>query len=668
MKIFLLIISLSCVGTHVYANVLINQLGYFNNSSKVVYVTEQADSFFVVENNSGNIFYRGSLSLSASNDPGTGLTIYSGDFSDLTTSGKYYIRTNLGDSSFAFNISDTVFNAGYKMVQKAFYFQRCGTPLYQQYAGIYKHNICHNADAYYHSTTGLTGKKVTTGGWHDAGDFGKYIVNAGITVGTLLMAYEQFPERFKADDLNIPESGNSIPDLLDEVKYELEWFLNMQDSSGGVYFKVTRENFSGFVMPNTDNEKRYIYQISTTATGDFAAVMAMAARIYQPFNSSFSDKCLNASKKAWDYLQSDPFIEPSGGFRNPTGTATGEYWDGYDSDERLWAASELFVTTGNAIYHDYFSNNYSNDGLISSMYWGSVKTLGLLDYLNSNQTGSSSTIKSDIKNSLMSYCSSLYDASLKSGLRTINKPGEYNWGSNSGDLNNAVILLFGYQQSKNKSYYTTALEQLDYILGVNGNNISYVTGLGTKRVMHPHHRQSGADGITEPVPGLMAGGPNQNLDDAVLQSHFTSSTPPALCYSDDQESYASNEIAINWNAPLVFVMGYFNYEGTITGLNEKSIKVPNNIKLYQNYPNPFNPITKIEWQSPVDGFQTLKIYDVLGNKIVTLVNEYRAAGKYEINFNGSNLPAGSQSLPSGVYFYQLKVGSFVQAKKMILLK
>ena len=114
------------------------------------------------------------------------------------------------------------------------------------------------------------------------------------------------------------------------------------------------------------------------------------------------------------------------------------------------------------------------------MYWGSVKTLGLLDYLNSNQSSSSSSIKSDIKNSLLSYCSSLYNASLQSGLRTIIKPGEYYWGSNSDDLNNAIMLIFGYQQSNNKSYYTTALSQLDYILGVNGNNICYVTGLGTR--------------------------------------------------------------------------------------------------------------------------------------------------------------------------------------------
>ena len=307
LKIQLSILILIITSNFIDANVLVNQLGYYNNSPKFVYVTEQADSFFVAEKNSGNIFYRGSLSLSSSKDSATGLTIYIGDFSDFTISGKYYIKTDLGDSSFTFLISDSVFNAGYKMVQKAFYYQRCGTALLQQYAGVYKHNICHTADGYFHSTTGKTGTKVTTGGWHDAGDYGKYIVNAGITVGTLLMAYEQFPERFNADDLNIPESGNSIPDLLDEVKYELEWFLTMQDSSGGVYFKVTRENFSGFIMPNKDTGKRYIYQISTTATGDFAAVMAMAARIYQSFNSSFSEQCLNASKKAWEYLQANPF-------------------------------------------------------------------------------------------------------------------------------------------------------------------------------------------------------------------------------------------------------------------------------------------------------------------------------------------------------------------------
>ena len=661
---FLILILISQT---LFGEVLVNQVGYFTNSQKFVFVTGQADSFFVFEKASGNKLFSGPLIFTSLSDPGTGMLTYMGDFSSLQTPGNYFIKTELEESSFTFSISDTVFKSAYKKVQKAFYFQRCGMTLSQPFAGIYKHNICHNADGYFHSTTGKTGTSVTTGGWHDAGDFGKYIVNAGITVGTMLMAYEQFPERFNSDDTNIPESGNSVPDLLDEVQYELEWFLKMQDENGGVYFKVTRENFSGFVMPETDHEKRYIYQISSTATGDFAAVMAMAARIFKSFDSEFANLCLSAAEKAWAYLEANTSIQPVGGFKNPSGTNTGEYGDGSDSDERLWAASELFLTTGDAVYNNYFIANYKSGGLISSMYWGSVKTLGLLDYLNVNQSTSNASIKLEIKNSLQSYCSNLYSNSSQSGLRTVIKPGEYHWGSNSDVLNKAIILLFGFQHSADSLFYNTALSQLNYILGINGNNISYVTGLGTNRVMHPHHRQSAADGILEPIPGLLAGGPNQNLgDDPILQSHFTSSTPPALCYIDDQGSYASNEIAINWNAPLVFVLGYFNYEGNTTNIKNINHETPKSFNLYQNYPNPFNPVTTIKYNLKQASLVKLNIYNIMGVRVKTLIDSFQNPGEQFVQWNGKDENANLVS--TGIYIYKLEAAGLSLQRKMILLK
>jgi len=211
--------------------------------------------------------------------------------------------------------------------------------------------------------------------------------------------------------------------------------------------------------------------------------------------------------------------------------------------------------------------------------------------------------------------------------------------------------------------------QLNYILGTNAHNFSFITGVGTNSVMHPHHRPSASDGIVNPVPGLLAGGPDQYLDDPVLQSHFTSSTPPALCYIDDVGSYASNEIAINWNAPLVYVLGFFNGEG-LTDIDEQGFNsVPKNFNLEQNYPNPFNPDTKISWQSSVGSWQSLTVYDVLGNEVSKLVNEYRAAGVYETDFI-------AEGLSSGIYFYTLKANNskegsekfFVQTKKMLFLK
>ncbi len=643
--------------------IMVNQAGYITDQKKIVYFTQAADSFYVIDLPNEQIQFRDKIETSKLNDPATGMNVYYGDFSSFSQTGNYEIKNSSNKISYPFEISSNPFTDVFKKSLKGFYFQRCGEALSSTNAGQYSRPACHLNDGFFESSTGLTGSRNETGGWHDAGDFGKYVVNAGITVGTLLLGYEMFPDNFKSDDLNIPESGNSIPDILDEVKYELDWLLKMQDSDGGVFFKVTPQNFSGFIMPNTDNSTRYIYQKSSTATGDFAAVMSIAARIYSAFDTSFASKCLNGANKAWEYLQINPSIIPTGGFHNPSGTYTGEYGDGNDSDERLWAAAELFITTGDDTYGSYFSSHYQNFGMISStMGWPNVGTLAQLDYLVSNQSKADSTIKTKLKNGLINYCTTLYNISKSDGFNVSLHIYEYYWGSNSVALNNAIILIIGYQLSGNKDFFNAALEQFNYILGCNGNNISYITGIGSKYPMHPHHRPSASDGIVEPVPGLMAGGPDRGLDDDVLRSMFNSSTPPALCYTDTQGSYASNEICINWNAPLVFVAGYFSGDKSITGIKEKVSYKPNKIKVEQNYPNPFNPSTTIKYQIPNNNtFVELKVYNMLGEEIKILVNKMQDSGYHEVKFDASNLT-------SGVYLYSLKAGNYFAVKKMILMK
>jgi endoglucanase len=375
---------------------------------------------------------------------------------------------------------------------------------------------------------------------------------------------------------------------------------------------------------------------------------------------------LNAATLGWSFLVSNPGIVPTGGFKNPTGTATGEYGDSNDSDERLWAAAELFETTGFAEYNNYVIANYTNGGIISGgMSWNRVKNLALLTYLNSLQPGASESVKNQIKNSLISYANTLIGRASSNGFGVTINPGEYYWGSNSDVLNKALMLVYAYEHTNNIGYYQTALMQLNYILGTNAHNISFITGVGTNSVMHPHHRPSFADGVVNPVPGLLAGGPDQYSEDQVLQSHFSSSTPPALCYIDDVGSYASNEIAINWNAPLVFVSGYFNAEG-VSSVNDQGYNnIPDKFELRQNYPNPFNPSTIIQYAIRDRQFVTLKVYDVLGNEVTKLVDEFRNAGSYEVVFEPSSI---NHRTASGIYFYRLQAGDYADTKKMVLLK
>jgi endoglucanase len=647
--------------------VFVNQAGYLPDQKKLAYSIDGADSFYVIDATSGVVRFSGPLVETSSHDPATGWTTYVADFSSFTADGTYRIATSGYDTSYDFQISKNVFEDVFKKSLKGFYFQRCGTALLAQNAGVYARSICHTNDAFFHSSTGQSGSKVTTGGWHDAGDYGKYVVNAGISVGTLLLAYELFPDKFSYDDLNIPESGNGIPDILDEARYELNWLLEMQDTTdGGVYFKVTTEQFDAFEMPSQDTGTRYIYQKSSTATGDLAAVMAQAARLYAPYDSVFASRCLAAAKLAWQYLSSNPTIVPAGGFKNPAGTGTGEYGDSDDSDERLWAAAELFVTTGADSFHTYFKNhNNPSYSFTSVQGWQNVASMAQLAYLTGQQPKADSTIKAQMKTALKNECESFVKIASSDGLNVALSTSDYFWGSNGYDLNKALLLIVGFKLLGDSTFYNTALEQLNYVLGCNVKNMSYVTGVGSAPPMHIHHRPSAADGIVDPIPGLMAGGPDHGLDDATLQSLYTSTTPPARCYVDNQNSYASNEIAINWNAPLVFVSGYFN-ESQNTSIGEVPSARPDVCELLQNFPNPFNPVSTISYRISRVSHVALKVYDMLGRQLATLVDKKQNAGSYTVKFD-----AGKYA--SGVYFYRIEVVSdngekFSATKKLVLLK
>lgn len=647
------------------SGVFVNQLGYLNDGPKLVYTSDGSSTFELCESVSGNVVYSGEFTQNSTPDPLTGIVINSGDFSGYSVSGNYLVKTSEGNSSVVFGITDTLYRELYNKSLKGFYFQRCGTQLLISHAGSYHHLRCHKLDGQYHSTTGFQGFKLSTGGWHDAGDFGKYVVNAGISVGTMLLGYEMFPEKFYHDDIGIPESGNNIPDILDEVKYELNWLFTMQHDNGGVFAKLTPEQFSGMIMPNEDSSVRYIYEISSTATGDFAAMMAMAARIYQDFNPEFSAKCSEAAVKAWEFLQSHPDIVPTGGFRNPAGTVTGEYGDGNDKDERFWAAVELAKLTGESEYSDYINSNFNSFNPIDgSMSWPNVKELAMLSYISGNSYANP-VLQSAVEDDLVAYCDEISSLADNNQFRLLMKNGDFHWGSNSRVLNLTILFITAHELTGEALYYNHALDQINYILGTNAHDLSFVTGVGEKSLQNPHHRQSVADGIEEPVPGLVSGGPNQYLNDPLLQSLFNGSTPPAMCFVDDAESYAANEIAINWNAPLVFVAGYFN------GFNILSVDDPkgalDNVEfnIPQNYPNPFNGSTIINFYSGTNTVANLKVYDTLG-KLVS--DDQVTVNTGENNFVWIPRTNDGSELSSGVYFYQLDGIKNSSFDKMIFLK
>ncbi|MCF7805725.1 MAG: glycoside hydrolase family 9 protein [Candidatus Marinimicrobia bacterium] len=562
LKTYVLYVILFLLGGTTQAGeplLVVNQAGYLPTAEKFVYAVGPADSFMVHDATDGAIVYRGELTSSAGVDESTGLVINRGDFGPVNITGMYYITATDGSATGKFRIAGYVYSDVFRKALKGFYFQRCGTALEDPAAEVYKHSACHQDDATPHVSLRSDTHIESTGGWHDAGDYGKYMVPAGITVGTLLMAYDYFPDEFARDDIGIPESGNGIPDILDEIRCELEWTITMQRSDGGVYHKLTTQRFTGMVMPEPQDSLRYIYEVASAATADFAALTARAARTLAPFDQAFSERLQQSAIRAWNFLEANPDIVPRGGFHNPAGTNTGEYGDRDDSDERIWAAAELYETTGGKRYHRYFLDHFDDvKPMANNFTWNQVGTLGHLTYLWTSRQAADPEVKATLQSALREQCDAVIEIINRSGFRTAIAPGEFNWGSNSLAMNRAMLLLMGYETFDDSAYYNGALDQLNYILGTNAHEMTFLTGVGERSPMHIHHRQSAADGIVQPVPGLLAGGPNEDRQDRVLMERFTEDTPPALCYADSLDSYASNEIAINWNAPLVFVAGYFS--------------------------------------------------------------------------------------------------------------
>ena len=421
-----------------------------------------------------------------------------------------------------------------------FYMQRCGMELSNDRAGDFAHAACHTGLA----TVYGTGTKLdVSGGWHDAGDYGRYVVPGAKAAADLMLAYQLNPQAF-ANPLS-----STIPVIVDEVRYELEWLLKMQDAaSGGVYHKVTTKAFEGEVMPDEVTEELVLAPISTTATGTFAAVMAMASAVYQPYDAQFSKKCLEAAEKAWGYTLKNP----SNTFKNPEDILTGEYGDTTTNDERFWAAAELLKATGKKEYNDYIVSAYK-DLIPSGLGWASVGSYGTYAYLTAPPDKVDSALAARLKSDLVKEAKQLLELSGKDGYK-ISLGQSYPWGSNMSVANNAMLLLIANLIEPNAAYNQSAAEHLNYLFGVNCLSYSFVTGFGTKSPDHTHHRPSMAAGQT--LPGMLVGGPNSNLEDPYARA-VLEGLPPAQCYADNAQSYSTNEITIYWNSPLVFVLSHY---------------------------------------------------------------------------------------------------------------
>lgn len=523
----------------------INQVGYRTDAKKTAVfreVNNGQSAFDVVDAKTNQTVYTGQLINQKSNSSADE-TNWQGDFSSVTEPGNYFIKCNGLDDSYTFTIGDHVYDTLLDDSVRMLYLQRCGCEVVDSKFG---HAACHTDLA---TVYGTNQKIDVTGGWHDAGDYGRYTVAASKAVADLMYAYDFNPKAY-SDNIGIPESNNGVPDILDETRYELEWMLKMQASDGGVYHKVSCATFPGYVMPTEETGEFIVTPVSSTATADFCGAMALAYETYKDIDATFANKCLDAAKKSWNWLQQNPnFL-----FKNPEDISTGEYGDKSDKDERYWAAAQMYRATGDASYMSSFST------ASSGLDWATVGDYGNIALVTMKDADTSSSAYANAKSKILSQADKFVTASASSPYGVA--ISKYDWGSNMTIANAGIVLGLAYKMTNEQKYLDAANAQQDYLLGTNPCGVSFVTGYGTVSPENPHHRPSMAVG--EAMKGMLVGGVNQNLEDSAAKA-YTRDYPNAERWVDNSESYSTNEITIYWNSPLTYLLTLTNPTESIIG-------------------------------------------------------------------------------------------------------
>ncbi|MBC7388696.1 MAG: glycoside hydrolase family 9 protein [Opitutaceae bacterium] len=651
------------------SGIRVNQIGYYPFSPKTGVLAEVKASKFYLVTLKGDTAFTGNVPAQVKYEL-SGEMVSIADFTSFEQEGTYTLNSDTLQSA-PFKIGHHIHHGVSKGLIKGFYFNRATTAIVDPvYSRTYNPARDKEITTLVHSSANTisapTGTSFnSTKGWFDAGDYNKYVVNAGITTYSMLALYEHYPAYFDTLNNNIPESGNGLADILDEAIWELQWLLTTQTKEGSVYHKITQLQFPGMnVMPNNDLSQRYAVGIGTASTCDFAAVMAQASRILAnpamkdklPF-PGFADTLLYRAEKAYAWAEQHPNVLFT---QNPSDVGTGWYSDGNASDEMGWARTELFITTKDK--DKYFLRDDGTTSGFGVPGYTSSSTLGLMSLvLNRSQIATSlSSNVSDTaihKFKLLALAKQIKNSMSAYGVPFGSSIYNFSWGSNAVAGNQGMILLQAYEITKDKSYFNAALANMDYLLGKNATGYSFITGFGTKTPMNPHHRISYADAVVKPIPGMVVGGANRSPDGANEGITNTYPPEPARSYLDELNSYSTNEPAINYAAGVMYLA---NGLEAIMGLNGNFPlavdQVTESFDFTLNlYPNPSKDDVTVEFKSTTNAKITFK--DLSGNVVMEKVTSN----------NSSRETFSTTGLNSGVYFIILNTDKGSVTKKLIKL-
>ncbi|MBY6196035.1 glycoside hydrolase family 9 protein [Vibrio hangzhouensis] len=578
-----------------------NQVGFYPNADKLIFIASESKEplRWTLQNAQGINIDLGRTQVFGLN-PASGEHLHQVDLSAITAEQAGLTVSVDGEKSFPFSIQKNLYRELKHDAFSYFYQNRSGIEIESRF--VQRPDLARPAghlndvvtcfdkeDAWGNHWPGCDFSIDVTGGWYDAGDHGKYTVNSGITTWTLLNLYERgkwldsAAQPFENETVNIPEANSEVNPVLSEARWNIEFMLSMQipqgksvsvpvgdqsddkslqltriDASYMAFHKIADEVWTGMPLPpHKDDKKRYVGQPSTAATLNLAAIGAQCARIWREIDSSFAQRCLTASEHAWKAAIKQPEV-----FAYDNFTGSGPYDDLSLSDDFYWAATELYISTGKPEYRDYLTasphyletpkGNIETDGDIFWQYTAPLGTISLAVVPNKLGREAIAQARANIIQTATRYEAQVANE----GYHIPYSVKQYPWGSNSNLVNRSLFLIYANDFTGEVRYLKAAANAMDYILGANPMNISYITGYGTNAAQNPHHRfwaKAADEHSPAPAPGALIGGPNSISFSDPIAATMKGKCVGQTCYKDNIGAWSLNEITINWNAPLVWV-------------------------------------------------------------------------------------------------------------------
>lgn len=539
-----------------------NHVGYTPKAAKTFFVDVNGfpcKGAFCILDSQEKVVFEGALTEGSFEHRGvcdySGENLWTGDFSAVTAPGEYRILVAGKNGDFkteCFEISDSWIGKQVKANIKSFFYQRSGVELPEKIAGPWARPAAHLDDHIgFHRMMERDGFWNAHGGWYDAGDYGKYIVNGGISVGTLLLACQMAPD---AESVNVGGCFEQPYSLKEEVRFELDFFLRMQDHDGGVFFKVTPEHWDGFISPRDSDllQKRLVLGKSTTSSLNFAGALAQASCVFRKDDVAFADRCLEASIAAYGWAMKNPEVTWP---HNTEGS--GGYGDEHYDDEFFWARAALLCAlnaagrNGESLFDEFrkmLPSDMDKNPAALGMDWRDTQNMGwnllaLQEFDLELQKRARETLEGVSCETLKLQKEDAYGLSIR----------KFIWGSNGEVANHALTLLVVNQWKNDEALRAASLEMLHFVYGRNPVDTCFVTGAAWSSPMFPHHRLSHSNNVEKPIPGLVVGGINEDRQDGHRAPHYPGDLQ-GFSYTDERCSFASNETAINWSSPLTAVL------------------------------------------------------------------------------------------------------------------